>query len=76
MMPTTNAAERIERSLRSLRALAEELEGREGMWLEAQSIHADCDAIAGQLEALELAAQPDSEVEVLPSAEAEDRLAA
>ncbi len=78
MMKTQQATptERIKRTLRSLRALADELEAREECWLEAQSIHADCDAIEQQLEALELSAAPACETDVLPTAAAEDRLAA
>ena len=55
---TAAAIEQIKRNLKSLRALARELDAR-GMWEEAESIHRDADVIAAQLEAIELDAEPE-----------------
>lgn len=62
MMSQTTAAaiEKIKRNLRSLRALADELEARL-LWQEAQSIHADADCIAEAVEQMELDAEAECE---------------
>lgn len=56
---TSTQAKAIEQIKRSLRALANELNGRD-LWEEAQSIHADADCIAEAIEALELDAQDEN----------------
>jgi hypothetical protein len=56
---TAAAIEQIKRNLRSLRALANELNERD-LWEEAQVIHADADCIAEAIEALELDAQEEN----------------
>jgi hypothetical protein len=53
------AVEQMRRSVKTLRAMAGEFDGR-GFWQDAEALHREADVLAEQAEALELDAQPEN----------------